>query len=73
MNQDFHISSTGSHALSALVALAATAIVLWLVFTVAGDYYAADELAQQAAQASVQPPAGHDAAPRPDPGASRAH
>lgn len=58
MNQDYHISSTGSHAVSALIALAATAVVLWVVFTVAGDNYAADELA---AQSSAQQLAHHDA------------
>lgn len=58
MNQDYHISSTGSHAVSALIAVVATALVLWLVFTVAGDYYAADE---QAAAPGAQQLAHHDA------------
>lgn len=55
MNVDYQISSSRSHAVCAVVALAATAVLMWLVFTVAGDYYVADAQAAAIAMQSAPP------------------
>ena len=57
MNVDYQISSSRSHAICAVIALAATAVLMWLVFTVAGDYYVADA---QAAAVAIQTVAQQD-------------
>lgn len=58
MHLDYQISSSRSHAVCAVIALAVTAVLMWLVFTVAGDYYVADE--QAAAIAMLSAPAQQD-------------
>ncbi|MFZ4878368.1 hypothetical protein ACL9RI_25060 [Janthinobacterium sp. Mn2066] len=53
MNVDYQISSRSSHAICAVIALATTAVLMWLVFTVAGDYYVADAQAAAVATQTV--------------------
>jgi len=53
MNVDYQISSRSSHAVCAVIALAATAVLMWLVFSVAGDYFMEDAQAAAVATQTV--------------------